>query len=152
LGLKDFFIFELIMFRILLTRWLPILLLVLGLAPDSPAIAGAGEPALVLSAFGTSTAGFDTYRHIEDQVKERFPGHEIRWAFTSGKVRRKVAKEQGKELKALPQTLKELKAAGFTRVAVQSLHVVPGAEWQESWWRAGGHSSAHNLSDLAETC
>ncbi len=118
------------MTRILL-RWLAVLLLVLGLAPDSPASAGAGEPALVLTAFGTSTAAFDTYRHIEEQVKERFPGHEIRWAFTSGKVRRKVAQEQGKELKNLPQTLKELKAAGFTRVAVQSLHVVPGEEWQE---------------------
>jgi sirohydrochlorin cobaltochelatase len=119
------------MVKTLLTRWLPILLLVLGLAPDSPASAGAGEPALVLTAFGTSTAAFDTYRHIEEQVKARFPGHEIRWAFTSGKVRRKVAQEQGKELKNLPQTLKELKAAGFTRVAVQSLHVVPGEEWQE---------------------
>ena len=118
------------MTRILL-RWLAVLLLVLGLALDSRAIAGPGEPALVLTAFGTSTAAFDTYRHIEEQVKERFPGHEIRWAFTSGKVRRKVAQEQGKELKNLPQTLKELKAAGFSRVAVQSLHVVPGEEWQE---------------------
>ena len=42
-----------------------------------------------------------------------------------------MAQEQGKELKNLPQTLKELKAAGFSRVAVQSLHVVPGEEWQE---------------------
>jgi len=115
----------------ILVRWLPILLLVLGLSPDSPAIAGAGEPVLVLTAFGTSTAAFDTYRHIEEKVKARFPGHEIRWAFTSGKVRRKVAQEQGKELKNLPQTLQELKAAGFSRVAVQSLHVVPGEEWQE---------------------
>jgi sirohydrochlorin cobaltochelatase len=119
------------MVRILLTRWLPILLLVLGLTPDSLVIAGAGEPVLVLTAFGTTTAAFDTYRHIEVKVKERFPGHEIRWAFTSGKVRRKVAQEQGKELKNLPQTLKELKAAGFSRVVVQSLHVVPGEEWQE---------------------
>ena len=118
------------MTRILL-RWLAVLLLVLGLALDSMAIAGAGEPALVLTAFGTSTAAFDTYRHIEEQVKERFPGYEIRWAFTSGKVRRKVAQEQGRELKNLPQTLYELKAAGFTRVAVQSLHVVPGEEWRE---------------------
>jgi len=115
----------------ILVRWLAVLLLVLGLAPDSLATAGAGEPALVLTAFGTTTAAFDTYRHIEEQVKARFPGHEIRWAFTSGKVRRKVAQEQGKELKNLPQTLKELKAAGFSRVAVQSLHVVPGEEWQE---------------------
>ncbi len=115
----------------ILRSWLPILLLVLGLAPGFKAAAWAGEPAIVLTAFGTTTAAFDTYRHIEDKVKERFPGHDIRWAFTSGKVRQKVAREQGKELKDLPATLKALQAAGVTRVAVQSLHVVPGEEWQE---------------------
>jgi sirohydrochlorin cobaltochelatase len=104
-----------------------VLLLVLGLT----AAAWAKEPAIVLTAFGTTTAAFDTYKHIEDQVRERFPGHEIRWAFTSGKVRKKVAQEQGKELKDMPQVLKGLQAAGFTRVVVQSLHVVPGEEWQE---------------------
>ncbi len=103
----------------------------MGLAPGLTAAVWAREPALVLTAFGTSTAAADTYRHLEDQVKTRFPGHQIRWAFTSEKVRRKVAREQGQELPDLPQTLKALQAAGFNRVVVQSLHVVPGAEWQE---------------------
>jgi sirohydrochlorin cobaltochelatase len=115
----------------ILRRWLPLLLLISGLVSVLPAQAGDTEPALVLTAFGTSTAASDTYRHIEAKVKERFPGHEIRWAFTSEKVRRKVAQEQGKELQDLSRTLKDLHAAGVTRVAVQSLHVVPGEEWQE---------------------
>ncbi len=111
--------------------WLPVLLLILGLAPGAVAGVQGREPALVLTAFGTSTAAADTYRHIEEKVRDRFPGHEIRWAFTSNKVRSKVAQEQGKVLENLPQALQDLKAAGFTRVAVQSLHVVPGEEWRE---------------------
>jgi hypothetical protein len=83
--------------RISKSSLLLVLLLVLGLAAE----AWAQEPAIVLTAFGTTSAAADTYRHIEGKVKERFPGQEIRWAFTSPKVRRKVAREQGKELKDL---------------------------------------------------
>jgi len=114
-----------------LLRWLTVFLLILGLAPGSQAEVKVAQPAMVLTAFGTSTAAFDTYRHLEAKVQERFPGQQIRWAFTSHKVRRKVAQEQGKELKDLPQTLKDLQAAGVTQVAVQSLHIVPGEEWEK---------------------
>lgn len=92
---------------------------------------GAGRPAIVLTAFGTSTAAAETYKHIETRVRERFPGYEIRWAFTSQKIRQKLRREGGQELQDLRKTLQELKAAGVTRVAVQSLHVVPGKEWKE---------------------
>ena len=95
------------------------------------AAASTANPAIVLAAFGTSTAAFDTYGHFEQKVKERFPGYEIRWAFTSRKVRQKLAQEKGKELKDLATTLRELKDAGFTRVAIQSLHIVPGEEWDK---------------------
>lgn len=119
------------MAKVLLRRWLPVLLVILGLTLGWKAEVGAQEPALVLTAFGTSSAAADTYRHIEARVRERFPGYEVRWAFTSVKVRKKVALEQGKELQDLPQTLKALQAAGFSRVVVQSLHVVPGEEWEK---------------------
>ncbi len=113
-------------------RWLAaVCALLLGLGLGAGAGAAPTKPAIVLTAFGTSTAAFATYKHIEDLVKERFPGYEIRWAFTSRKVRAKVMQEQHKNLQDLPQTLKDLKAAGYTRVAVQSLHVVPGEEWEE---------------------
>jgi sirohydrochlorin cobaltochelatase len=41
-----------------------------------------------------------------------------------------VAQEKGWQLKDLGGTLRELKAAGHTRVAIQSLHIVPGEEWE----------------------
>jgi hypothetical protein len=55
------------MARIFRPSWIPLFLLLLGL----PAGAWAKEPAIVLPAFGTTTAAFDTYRHLEERVRER---------------------------------------------------------------------------------
>lgn len=93
--------------------------------------AATAKPAIVLAAFGTSTAAFETYHQFEQKVRARFPDQEIRWAFTSRKVRHKLAQEKGQKLNDLGTTLRELKAAGYSRVAVQSLHVVPGEEWEK---------------------
>jgi sirohydrochlorin cobaltochelatase len=98
-------------------------------APWTLNAASTAKPAIVLAAFGTTTEAFDTYNHFETKVKERFPDYEIRWAFTSHKVRHKVAKEKGQKLNDLGTTLRELKAAGYSRVVIQSLHIVPGEEW-----------------------
>jgi sirohydrochlorin cobaltochelatase len=100
-------------------------------APGALNAASTAKPAIVLAAFGTTTEAFDTYNHFEEKVKARFPGYEIRWAFTSHKVRHKLAQEKGKKLNDLGTTLRELKAAGYTRVAIQSLHMVPGEEWEK---------------------
>ncbi|MCK9375387.1 MAG: sirohydrochlorin cobaltochelatase [Syntrophobacterales bacterium] len=100
-------------------------------APWTLNAASTAKPAIVLAAFGTTTEAFDTYNYFEEKVKARFPGYEIRWAFTSHKVRNKVAKEKGKQLNDLGTTLRELKAAGYARVVIQSLHIVPGEEWDK---------------------
>ncbi|MCL4501271.1 MAG: sirohydrochlorin cobaltochelatase [Deltaproteobacteria bacterium] len=100
-------------------------------APWILSAATTDKPAIVLTAFGTTTEAFETYNHFEQKVKERFPDYEIRWAFTSHKVRGKLAQEKGQKLNDLPGTLQELKTAGYTRVAVQSLHIVPGEEWEK---------------------
>ena len=112
--------------------WLFLLLLIMVIsAPGALHAASTAKPAIVLAAFGTTTEAFDTYNHFETRAKERFPGYEIRWAFTSHKVRHKVAKEKGQKLNDLATTLRELNAAGFTRVAIQSLHIVTGEEWDK---------------------
>ena len=96
--------------------WLFLLMLMAVIsAPGALHAASPAKPAIVLAAFGTTTEAFDTYGHFEQKVRERFPGYEIRWAFTSRKVRHKLAQEKGKGLNDLATTLRELKAAGFTR-------------------------------------
>jgi sirohydrochlorin cobaltochelatase len=107
------------------------LILSMIIAPWTLNAASTAKPAIVLAAFGTTTEAFDTYNHFEKKVKERFPDYEIRWAFTSHKVRHKVDKEKGQKLNDLGTTLRELKAAGYSRVVIQSLHIVPGAEWDK---------------------
>ncbi len=112
--------------------WLALaLILSLISAPWTLNAASTANPAIVLAAFGTTTAAFDTYKHFEEKVKARFPAYEIRWAFTSRKVRHKVGEEQGKKLNDLATTLRELEAAGYSRVVIQSLHIVPGKEWDK---------------------
>jgi sirohydrochlorin cobaltochelatase len=111
--------------------WLFILVLAMLSAPGSGPAAAARKPAIVLAAFGTSTQAFATYDYFGAQVKKRYPAYDIRWAFTSHLVRQKVSRQKGRELKDLATTLRELQQAGYNRVAVQSLHIVPGEEWEK---------------------
>jgi len=108
-----------------------VLILALLSAPWTLNAAAPAKPAIVLAAFGTSTEAFETYHHFEQKVKARFPDYEIRWAFTSQKVRHKLAQEKGQKLNDLGTTLRELKTAGYIRVVIQSLHIVPGEEWDK---------------------
>lgn len=94
------------------------------------------RPALVLTAFGTSTKAQATYGALEEQVRKAFPDLELSWAFTSEVIRERVnarwAKAGKKErLKSLPQALADLEAMGYTKAIVQPLHIFPGSEYQE---------------------
>jgi sirohydrochlorin cobaltochelatase len=112
--------------------WLICGVLALSMLTVSGAKAASMEkPAIILVAFGTSTKAFETYNHFEQEVKKAFPEYELRWAFTSKKIREKLKAEGKMELKTLAETFQDLKAAGFKRIAVQSLHVVPGEEWEK---------------------
>lgn len=94
------------------------------------------NPAVVIAAFGTSTRAQVTYDGFDRQLREAIPDLEIRWAFTSEVIRQRVNKRwagQGstKRLLSLQQVLADLEAAGYTRTAVQPLHIFPGEEYEE---------------------
>jgi len=86
---------------------------------------------ILFVAFGTSMpkarAALD---NVEVIAEKRYPGAEIRWAYTSVVIRRKLAK-QGIELDSPVMALAKMREEGFTHVAVQSLHVVAGAEYHD---------------------
>jgi sirohydrochlorin cobaltochelatase len=87
--------------------------------------------AILLAAFGTSDpiarASLDG---IDRRARESFPGMEIRWAYTSSKVRAKLARE-GILLDSPEMALAKLMSDGFTEVAVLPLHIVPGREFHD---------------------
>lgn len=65
---------------------------------------------------------------FDARVRERFGGLPTRWAFTSGIVRGKLA-ESGKKTDSVAKALEKLWFEKYTHVAVQSLHVITGKEF-----------------------
>ncbi len=108
------------------------LLPLLSLLPVSASAAPAesGKPAIVLVAFGTSVPGArQVFAHIDEQARLRYPGYQIRWAFTSKIIMAKL-KAQGIVTQSVAEVVAELRASGVTSVVFQSLHVVPGEEYR----------------------
>ena len=90
----------------------------------------SGKPAIVLVAFGTSVPrARQVFDHIDEQARLRYPGYQIRWAFTSKIIMAKL-KAQGIVTQSVAEVVAELRASGVTSVVFQSLHVVPGEEYR----------------------
>ncbi|HPS02818.1 MAG TPA: sirohydrochlorin cobaltochelatase [Candidatus Sumerlaeota bacterium] len=89
------------------------------------------KPAIVLVAFGTSKMeARAVYDHIFEQARKRFPGYEIRWAWTSRIILKKL-QAQGLAVYSPDETLEQLRKDGYRQVVMQSFHVMPGAEYEE---------------------
>lgn len=84
---------------------------------------------IVIAAFGTTTRALETYAHIDQQMKRRFPEHEIAWAFSSRMVKDFIKKRRDIDLKHPHQVLAELREKGHDWAVVQSLHLLNGHEF-----------------------
>jgi len=84
---------------------------------------------ILLAAFGTTVPeALAAMDNIERLTKKAFPNVPVRWAYSSNIVRAKLAKS-GKIISSPAEALAAMMAEGFTRVAVQSLHTIPGWEF-----------------------
>ncbi len=91
----------------------------------------SNEPAIVLVAFGTSVPqARRVFDYIDTAARNRYPDADIRWAFTSKFIRKKL-KARGVITQSLAEVVVDLKVEGFASVVFQSLHVVPGQEFSE---------------------
>lgn len=113
-----------------------ILFLVLSAAADSGFAGGHGsgvsdKTGVLLVTFGSSLASARaSYDHIERRVRQAYPGIPVHWAYTSRMIRNKLA-GQGKRLDSPETALAGMMDEGYTRVAVQSLHIIEGQEYLE---------------------
>jgi sirohydrochlorin cobaltochelatase len=117
--------------------WRALLLALLCLALAAPCLAGehgksaAAKRGILLVAFGTSVP--EAAASIDDlkrQAEAAFPGVPVRMAYSSKIIRDKTAGE-GVVKRAPAQALADMAAEGFTEVAVQSLHAIPGKEFHD---------------------
>lgn len=96
-----------------------------------PVATSGKDPAILLVTFGTSVPrAQEAFATIEQRMKAAFPDTEIRWAYTSSIIREKLA-ENGTEIDSPEMAMARLMEDGYAKVAVQSLHMIPGAEFHE---------------------
>lgn len=91
------------------------------------------KKAILAVSFGTTYP--DTLRQTiaatEQALAQAFPDWEVRRAFTSGMIIRKLKQRDGVEIENVAQAMQRLEEEGFTHVAVQSTHVMHGEEYEK---------------------
>lgn len=92
--------------------------------------------AILLVTFGTSVPSAKvSFENIDKLTREAFPDVEVRWAYTSTIIRNKLAK-QGEITDSPELALAKLMTEGYSKVAVQSLHMIPGSEFHNTYVNA----------------
>ena len=91
------------------------------------------KKAILAVSFGTSYPDtlHKTIAATEQALAEAFPGWEVRRAFTSGMIIRKLKERDGVEIENVSQAMHRLEQEGYTHVAVQSTHVMHGEEYEK---------------------
>lgn len=112
-----------------------ILILSLVMLSGIPVMAGQSEKdkkAILLVTFGTSVhSAMPAFNNLDQAVKDAFPGFEVRWAYTAKFIRDKIAKRDGRVIDDPVTALNRLRADGYEKVAVQSVHIIPGQEYND---------------------
>ena len=98
------------------------------------------KPVIVIVAFGCSMEkGQENLGDFDSMVRERFPDHDVRWAFTAGFIIKKLEKAgvttlfaSNTPIKSLDEVYEDLRKEGKTNVVVQIAMVMPGEEMRQA--------------------
>ncbi len=90
------------------------------------------KSAMLIVSFGTSVPeARKAIDNLVDAVKKEFPSVDVRLAFTSNIIRRKILKEHGESIPTPSQALANLNDEGYSFVTVIPTHMIPGEEYDE---------------------
>lgn len=90
----------------------------------------SSTPAILLAAFGSlEPRALATYDMLRERYQQAFPGSEVRLAFTSGLMRRRLAERQSISFPGPLAALAEMHDLGCRSAILQSLQIVPGEEF-----------------------
>ena len=94
----------------------------------------------LLVTFGSSYPGPQlTFKNIHNTALEHFGGEEIKWAYTSKFILRKLRKGNGEgalngkvfDIYSPTEALEKAAEEGYSSIYIQSLHIIPGEEFDE---------------------
>ena len=112
-------------------KFITTILLALMLIP-SVSFAEDGKTAVLVVSFGTSVPeARQAINNLVDSARKELKDSEVRLAFTSNIIRRKIARESGEVIPNPVQALAALNDEGFSRVYVMPTHMIPGEEFDE---------------------
>ena len=98
-------------------------------AAEAPTV----KKAILVVSFGTTYA--DTRKvttdAVEAKIKAAFPEYDVRHAFTSRIIIKKLAERDGLVIDTEKQALEKLKAEGYKEIVIQPLHVEAGDEYSK---------------------
>lgn len=91
------------------------------------------KKAILVVSFGTSikTAFESCIESTENAIRESFKDYEVRRAFTSYIIIKKLKAEKNIVIDTPQEALKKLKDDGFDEVYIQPLHIMPGDEYNK---------------------
>lgn len=104
------------------------------------------KQAILTVSFGTSIpeAERGCIRPVEEAVRRAFPEWEVRRAFTSRIIMRKM-KARGEAVDSETGALERLRADGFDRIVVAPTHIIPGEEYGRVCAAAAGRRISEPL-------
>lgn len=86
---------------------------------------------ILLVAFGANNLqAHQTLRLLDERVRSRFDGVNVRLAFTSELIRDRLAAQRVKR-DSVVKALEKMAFEKYTHIAVQSLHIIPGVEYED---------------------
>ena len=91
------------------------------------------KPVLLVVSFGTSFADAleKNITAIEKALAEAFPAYEVRRAFTSGMILKKLRERDGIHIDSVSEAMERLVRDGVQQVVVQPTHVMNGGEYDK---------------------
>ena len=90
------------------------------------------KKALAVISFGTTyPQAREAIGQIEKALSAALPDYDFFRAFTSGMVIRKIEREEGIKIPNPAELMQHLSDAGYEKVLCQSLHVMPGFEYEK---------------------
>ncbi len=91
------------------------------------------EKGILVASFGTTCVNAlkSCIESIENRIRDSYSDYEIRRAFTSGIVIKKLKNRYGMEICGVDKALQKMKNDGFEEVIVQPLHIIPGTEYED---------------------
>ncbi|MDD4601095.1 MAG: sirohydrochlorin cobaltochelatase [Negativicutes bacterium] len=91
------------------------------------------KKAILVVSFGTTFPETRklTIESVENKIQAAFPDYEVRRAFTSRIIIKRLSERDGIQVNTERQALERLKAEGYKEVIVQPLHIEAGAEYEK---------------------